>query len=418
MRVRCGWCVLVSGLAVAACGGDGGPGLDPGPPRTVITAPGDGPENTGPLWPLRAGLSGDDIVVGDPSAVGDYLAFPVTRPGLPNAYDGPRNWTHLASTDDGVVLLGNPRDGLYPRPLLVIPAHVKHGMTWTVDPGDGGVPVSCGAISPFGAQATRTQWGAPGSFVARPWEVGCARDWAFGEAGRNVVFGAKVVEGLGPAGRNARLVPLEDHPAMPEAARPVITLEPLNGGDPLGESFRADRMGAFVNPAHDGSAIRLVIEGEGLAASGDQNGNFNTFNPVGGTICLLLGGTTLTAPPDAAGLDYDGLQRVCPDPLMTSIGPTGTLDSGIGYCVPGTNRCSVFSPLVGIFPGTTSTQGIGVEGLTGTMYIGDLHVPPDPTMPMLDNARVFSPTTIPGPFEVIPDRTTTRRSSRAGSSPR
>jgi hypothetical protein len=297
-----------------------------------VVEEGAGQPNDAPLWPLHAGTNVDRTrILGERDIDGQRL-WVVVQEGAPSVL----SWappTYYSESADGVLFHGNLTDGLWSRPLLVVPKTVRPGMTWTSDPGGKG---PSGGGRPFRCTASTLNVDVSTSFlqVPRVWQIDC-RDGYLGAWAHAFVEGV----GLAPLKRmDVRSGPDPDVPPMPAPS----TLEPLNGGRPIVEKFFAHRVGALEVPGDGAGKRRIVAYGEvaifllqGVVNPDGSGFGTNAWVPTKTHACLMLDGKA----PVESTLDAD---TDCPDPLGAAVGGDGTLrfiPPG-RYCLENGDACS------------------------------------------------------------------------------
>jgi len=307
------WLLILAVLAVGGCDCNGGEGDDAPVTNTTFLSPGFGIENDEPLWPMTPGWVGAnaDAIVHDPMLVGGQE---LTRyaGGLPFLFligkDGPaepHQWTFFSQSDEGVLLRGFLREGIWDVPILFLPKVVRAGMVWESRLSDDTLRYR------FTIQSVEyrvTRFGP-----RRVWKLGIYDARALRgridrlEKGRFTSM--ELIEGRGPL--DAEVVPLD--PASSSTPRPRVALRPLIGGEPFTDGFPTGVQ------AVQRSADSFVLTAGVVVPYVDNLGDTVSVVPVAATGCslytvgsgfeALLSTSCVSAP--ASVIQDDGLLTVC-----------------------------------------------------------------------------------------------------------
>lgn len=288
----------VLGVFACACSCQG-PGTPAGA-RYRFTSQGEGATNALPLNPLRVGsVVGGSIVDGVlETANGRELRLTNTFSGLV---------TRVAFGADGLFFTASNIDGIEARPVLVVPATVRVGMTWEVFVDRSDVPLYRFEVKER-TELSETFFG-PGVL----WRIDATDDIG-------AVISRRYLEGRGNVEALAQVMWNEDPPVSPDAAPPV-ELEPLT----MPETFNK----------------RAWVESFSLVRVGDGPGLFIANDEVfgnGGNIgwCAQYAGGALTPVPPVSGAPFRrtaGLECVTTQlcaKAASSVG-VGVLDCSLSY---------------------------------------------------------------------------------------
>jgi len=227
---------------------------------------GDGPASAAPLYRFSPGSRAivKQLNWRYPRIDAGTIELPSGRRALRSVIDKDAHW--LAESEEGLFLVGSPRDGELDVPVLMVPSQVRLGMEWAVDVNDDG-------DDDYWFRVTDRQEDAPTL-------LGPRTTWTISLVGEQnlVLVDRTYAEGLGlirlsytttlglPAVSTVTDVVLTsgaDAGAGLPDARPALSLEPLEGPDGQLSFGRDGHHLSVLQPGDDGRSIVQVV-GDGF----------------------------------------------------------------------------------------------------------------------------------------------------------
>lgn len=314
MRGYLGWLGLGL-LALTACQRDRD---DDGVRAVTWISEGSGPANEAPLYRYTPGTRGIVKQQNTRSVrlEAGFIELPSGQRAI-RSLDG-KDGSWLVEREEGLFLIGGPRDGELEVPVLMVPSEVRSGMEWSVD-------VNADGDADYWFLVSDRQEAAPTILGPRTtWTISLV-----GEA-RQVVVERTYAEGLGIIGLEYTtsngspaiftltdvVIPADpaDGAGLPDA-RPSLVLEPVEGTEgPL--SFGRDGHHLSVlQPADDGESLVQVV-GDGFKELG-----LHTFVRTTQATCIETVDAPLLGTVEGRVIDWvqdsaPNLQRLPPGCLL------------------------------------------------------------------------------------------------------
>lgn len=241
--------MIILGLLLCGCPGPSAPDGS----NTTVLSPGFGIENEEPLWPMTPGWvgSGGGIsVVREPIVIRGQELMRFAGP-LPFLSLGgqlgpaePAQWSFWSQSDEGLLLRGFLREGIWDAPVLFLPRHVRAGMMWDAHLRDGTLRYRF----MIGVEYRHTRFGP-----RRVWSLSIfdahARRSIPDRTEYGVTSSMEFIEGRGPI--DGEVVPLDPSTSTPV---PRVALRKLNAGQPI-TGGRPTRVEGLVRPSDSDALI-------------------------------------------------------------------------------------------------------------------------------------------------------------------